>query len=147
MLSLAAKQPQISVVNDQRGSPTYVVDLARAMYELCDKGARGIVHATNAGDCTWFDFAGEVFRQAGLRVDVLPTTSDKFPRPATRPSYSVLSKESLESWGGRDAGMARWFAPLPGRTHRRGVADYSAPGFIEVFTMVALCSLPLASRM
>ncbi|MBA3913943.1 MAG: dTDP-4-dehydrorhamnose reductase [Acidobacteriales bacterium] len=105
MLTLAAKQSQISVVNDQRGSPTYVVDLARAIYEMCDKQAHGIVHATNAGDCTWFDFAGEIFRQAGAAADVLPTTSDKFPRPAPRPGYSVLSKASLDSWGVR---MPEW---------------------------------------
>src|ERR1022692_450453 len=53
-------RPALDVVNDQRGSPTYAVDLARAIIQLCRKGATGIVHATNSGNCTWFEFAGEI---------------------------------------------------------------------------------------
>ena len=60
ILKLAASRPALDVVNDQRGCPTYVVDLARAIIQLCRKNARGIVHVTNAGDCTWFDFAAEI---------------------------------------------------------------------------------------
>lgn len=99
ILKLAASRPEIEVVNDQRGCPTYTVDLARSIVQLCRKGVRGTVHATNRGDCTWFDFAAELARAAGLTTKVKPTTSDKFVRPAKRPSYSVLSPLSLQECG------------------------------------------------
>src|SRR5580693_3980398 len=59
ILRLAANRPALDVVNDQRGCPTYTVDLARAIIQLCRKNAGGIVHVTNAGDCSWFEFAQE----------------------------------------------------------------------------------------
>jgi dTDP-4-dehydrorhamnose reductase len=99
ILKLAQSQPELQVVNDQRGSPTYATDLARAIVQLCHKNASGIVHATNQGECTWFDFAREIVTRAGLATPVLPTTSDKFPRPAERPKYSVLSSQSLARYG------------------------------------------------
>jgi dTDP-4-dehydrorhamnose reductase len=99
ILRLAATKPELSVVNDQRGSPTYTVDLARALVEVCRKKARGIVHTTNAGDCTWFDFATEIVRAAGLPAEVRPVTTAEFPRPAKRPAYSVLSPVSREKLG------------------------------------------------
>jgi dTDP-4-dehydrorhamnose reductase len=89
ILKLAATRPALDVVNDQRGSPAYAVDLASAIIELCRKDARGIVHATNSGDCTWFDFARDITAGAGLLTEVRPTTSDKFVRPAERPKYSI----------------------------------------------------------
>ncbi len=99
ILKLAAVRPAIDVVNDQRGSPTYSVDLARAIMELCRRGAQGIVHATNSGECTWFEFAREIVSEADLATEVKPTTSDKFVRPAERPKYSVLSPRSLHDYG------------------------------------------------
>ena len=99
ILKLAATRPALDVVNDQRGSPTYTVDLARAIVELCRKDARGIVHVTNSEDCTWFDFAREIVAGAGLPTEVRPTTSDKFVRPAERPKYSVLSPARLQGYG------------------------------------------------
>lgn len=99
ILKLASSRPEIDVVNDQRGSPTYAVDLSRTIIRLCRIGATGIVHATNAGDCSWFDFAREIVDRAGLNTVVRPTTSDKFPRPAERPKYSVLSPASLHRLG------------------------------------------------
>lgn len=99
ILKLAQSRPELQVVNDQRGSPTYATDLARAIIQLCRKNATGIVHATNRGDCTWFEFAQEIVQHAGLVTPVLPTTSDKFPRPAERPKYSVLSPQSLAAYG------------------------------------------------
>ena len=86
------------VVIDQRGSQTYTVDLARAIIALCHNQAEGIVHVTNRGECTWFDFAREIVAGAGLASEVRPTTSDKFVRPAERPQYSVLSPASLERY-------------------------------------------------
>jgi dTDP-4-dehydrorhamnose reductase len=99
ILKVAASRPAIDVVDDQRGSPTYSVDLARAIIALCRKGAKGIVHATNSGECTWFEFAREIVSKAGLATEVRPTSSDKFVRPAERPKYSVLSPRSLHAYG------------------------------------------------
>ncbi len=99
ILRLAEKRPELEVVDDQRGSPTHAPDLAHAIIELCHANAKGIVHVTNQGDCTWFDFAQEIIRLAGLSAVVRPTTSDKFVRPATRPKYSVLSPKSLDRYG------------------------------------------------
>lgn len=98
ILKLAATRSALDVVNDQRGSPTYTIDLARAIVQLCRKNAAGIVHATNGGDCTWFEFARFLVREAGLKAEVRPVSTAQFPRPAPRPSYSVLSANSLEAF-------------------------------------------------
>jgi dTDP-4-dehydrorhamnose reductase len=105
ILKLAAGRPQLEVVGDQRGSPTYSVDLARALIQLCRQGASGVVHATNRGECSWYEFAREIIVRASLNIVVRETTSDKFVRPAERPKYSVLSPESLE---GRGIAMPSW---------------------------------------
>jgi dTDP-4-dehydrorhamnose reductase len=99
ILKLAASRPAIDVVDDQRGSPTYAEDLARVIIQLCRKNAHGIVHATGAGDCTWFEFAQEIVRQAELPAMVRPVSSTQMARPAPRPAYSVLSPASLNSFG------------------------------------------------
>jgi dTDP-4-dehydrorhamnose reductase len=99
ILKIAATKPEIDVVDDQRGRPTYTPDLARAIIRLCQQQAKGIVHVTNAGDCTWFEFAREIISGAGLSTVVRPTTSEKFVRPAKRPRYSVLSSKSLRRCG------------------------------------------------
>jgi dTDP-4-dehydrorhamnose reductase len=99
VLKLAATRPEISVVNDQRGSPTFTHDLAPTVIQLCDQGARGIVHATNSGDCTWYEFAKEIMRMSGLPAAVKPVSTAEFPRPARRPAYSVLSAASLAAHG------------------------------------------------
>lgn len=110
ILKLAGARPQLEVVNDQRGCPTYTADLADAIVRLCQADARGIVHATNRGDCTWYEFACEILRQAGLDTAVRPTTSDKFVRPAPRPKYSVLAPRSLAAHG---IEMRPWQKTLP----------------------------------
>ncbi len=99
ILKLAASRAELEVVSDQRGSPTYSIDLARAIIQLCRQGASGIVHATNRGECSWYEFAREIISRAGLKTVVRETTSDKFVRPAKRPKYSVLSPESLQQRG------------------------------------------------
>jgi dTDP-4-dehydrorhamnose reductase len=98
ILKLAASRPALDVVSDQRGCPTYTVDLARAIAELCRKNARGIIHVTNAGDCTWHDFAGEIVGGARLMTEVRPVSTAQMPRPARRPAYSVLSPASLRGY-------------------------------------------------
>jgi dTDP-4-dehydrorhamnose reductase len=100
----------ITVVNDQRGCPTYTLDLADAIVALCKSGARGTVHCTNHGECSWYDFAVEIIGQSGLKTVVRPTTSDKFVRPAPRPKYSVLSSDSLAKYG---IEMRPWQQTLP----------------------------------
>ncbi len=99
ILKLAASRPALDVVDDQRGCPTYTTDLARAIIQLCRKNASGIVHVTNAGDCTWFEFAQEIVRNAGLSTAVRPVSSQQMARPAPRPAYSVLSAVSLRALG------------------------------------------------
>ena len=98
ILKLASTRPEISVVNDQRGSPTFTRDLASALAHLCRADAHGIVHITNSGDCTWYDFATEIVRASGLPTKVKPVTTAEFPRPARRPAYSVLSPASLHAY-------------------------------------------------
>jgi dTDP-4-dehydrorhamnose reductase len=110
ILKLASSRPEIDVVNDQRGCPTYTFDLADAIIKLCKSGAQGIVHCTNRGDCSWFDFASEIIRQSGSKTVVRPTTSDRFVRPAERPKYSVLSSGSLADYG---IEMRPWQQTLP----------------------------------
>jgi dTDP-4-dehydrorhamnose reductase len=99
ILKLAAGRPSLDVVNDQRGCPTYAVDLAQGIIQLCRKNASGIVHVTNAGDCTWFEFAREIVSSAGLPTTVKPVSSAQMARPAPRPAYSVLSPASLHKFG------------------------------------------------
>jgi dTDP-4-dehydrorhamnose reductase len=99
ILKLAASRPALDVVNDQRGCPTYAVDLARAIVQLCRKNAEGIVHVNNAGDCTWFQFAQEIVQSAGLTTTVRPASTQQMARPAPRPAYSVLSPASLHRLG------------------------------------------------
>jgi dTDP-4-dehydrorhamnose reductase len=96
ILKLAATRPALDVVNDQRGCPTYTVDLAEAIVRLCRANASGIVHATNRGDCTWFEFAREIIGVSGLQTEVRPVSSAQMARPAPRPAYSVLSSKSLQ---------------------------------------------------
>jgi len=98
VLKLASTRPEISVVNDQRGSPTFTRDLASALVELCRASARGIVHVTNSGNCTWYEFATEIVGVSGMPAKVKPVTTAEFPRPARRPAYSVLSPASLHAY-------------------------------------------------
>jgi dTDP-4-dehydrorhamnose reductase len=94
--SLLLNKPSIKVVNDQRGRPTSSEHLARTTLGMLTKGSRGTQHATDGGECTWFEFAQEIGRLAGAKGEVLPCTSDEFPRPAKRPAYSVLDISHTE---------------------------------------------------
>jgi len=90
ILRAAKEKPRLKVVNDQAGCPTYAPDLAQAIVALAMIEATGIVHVANSGVCTWYDFACEIVRLAGLHTPVDPCTTVEFPRPAKRPAYSVL---------------------------------------------------------
>jgi len=96
MVRLAAERDTISAVDDQRGQPTWTVDLAHAIVRMVEAEAPfGIYHGTSGGEATWFDFAQAIFAELGLDpARVSPTTTDAFPRPAPRPAYSVLGHEA-----------------------------------------------------
>ena len=95
ILRAADSQPQLKVVADQVGSPTYSRDLARAIRELVRADTRGVLNITNSGSCSWFEFAKETLRRAGRNTPVYPITSVEAGRPAGRPAYSVLSPKAL----------------------------------------------------
>jgi dTDP-4-dehydrorhamnose reductase len=119
ILKLAATRSEIDVVNDQRGCPTYTFDLADAIIKLCRSSARGIVHCTNSGECSWYEFASETLRQAAAKTEVRPTTSEQFVRPAERPKYSVLSLASLTAY---DISMRTWQQTLPEYLQQRSAS-------------------------
>lgn len=102
MLKLGESRDKLSVVHDQIGSPTYATDLAEACIHLMDKvitrevSAPGIYHYTNAGSCSWYEFAEEIFKFA-QPMTLTKTTSDQFPRPAKRPQFSKLDSSKLEA--------------------------------------------------
>lgn len=104
MLNLGKTHDQLTVVNDQTGSPTYTYDLARLLVEMIQTEKYGRYHATNEGICTWYEFACEIFRQAGMNVQVLPVSSDQYPAKAKRPENSRMDKRKLAENG---------FQPLP----------------------------------
>ena len=93
MLSLAAEQGQVVVVRDQVGSPTYTGHLAAGLVRLLDWQVYGLRHMAGAGQCSWYEFALEIFEQAGVECHVLSCTTEEFPRPAPRPAHSVLATE------------------------------------------------------
>lgn len=93
----ARSRPSLRVVTDQRGRPTSADNLAAVTLALLAKHARGTFHVADAGECSWFDFAREIVRLAGLSTPVEPCTSAEFPRPAQRPAYSVLDLSRTEA--------------------------------------------------
>ena len=101
MLRLEKERDTVSVVDDQRGQPTYSRDLARQIALLMEHHPDpGTFHGTNSGETTWYDFTREIFELAGADPDrVLPTTSAEFVRPAPRPSYSVLGHDKWAAAG------------------------------------------------
>jgi dTDP-4-dehydrorhamnose reductase len=113
MLELSKNNDKISVVNDQHGSPTFTQDLALAISELIETDKYGVYHVTNSDVCTWFEFAKNIFELAGIKVDVEPVTTEKYPTPAKRPKYSVLSNEKWENSG---------FKPL--RSYKDAIKSY-----------------------
>jgi len=94
MLRLGAERDEVTVVTDQRGGPTWTGHLAAALVELAEReGDVGLFHASGSGECSWYEFAVEIFDRARMRCRVVPTTSDRMARPARRPAYSVLGTE------------------------------------------------------
>ena len=99
MLRVAGQGKPLRVVNDQRCTPSFTSDVAAATAALIATGAFGLYHVTNAGNCTWYELAREVFRASGVTADLTPISSSEFNAPARRPSYSVLSNEMISAAG------------------------------------------------
>ena len=101
MLNLTASRPQLKVVFDQTGTPTYAYDLAAAIFDIVEnrkyQGRDGIYHYSNEGVCSWYDFTKMIAEYAGnLECDIQPCHSDEFPSPVKRPAYSVLDKTKIK---------------------------------------------------
>jgi dTDP-4-dehydrorhamnose reductase len=99
ILRQAGAQHPLRVVDDQTTSPTYALDLARAIVSLAETNACGLVHVTNGGSCTWHQFACAILELTGLDVPCLPISSESAPGGARRPAYSVLSGARLSALG------------------------------------------------
>lgn len=99
MLNLGRTRDKLTVVADQIGSPTYTFDLARLLVDMIETDRYGRYHATNEGLCSWYEFACEIFQQAGITVEVAPVTSDQYPAKAKRPMNSRMDKSKLEDNG------------------------------------------------
>jgi dTDP-4-dehydrorhamnose reductase len=102
VLRQAREKKVLSIINDQVGSPTYTIDLSRAISVLIQCDARGVFHVANSDLCTWFAFGQEILKLSGMEgVRIVPISSEELGRPATRPLYSVLNTEKLK----RETGM------------------------------------------
>jgi dTDP-4-dehydrorhamnose reductase len=99
MLRLASEGKDIRVVDDQRLTPTYTVDLAHQIALVVETDNYGLYHATSEGDCTWFEFAAEIFRQSGVNPNLSRAKTGDFGERATRPAYSVLENRALQRLG------------------------------------------------
>lgn len=96
MLNLAKTHDHLTVVNDQYGTPTYTYDLARLLVDMIETDKYGNYHATNEGGyITWYDFACEIFRQAGIDIEVEPVSSAQYAAKAKRPENSRMNKQKL----------------------------------------------------
>ena len=104
MLRLSKANNQLSIVNDQIGSPTYTKDLSRLLVDMLETSKYGLYHATNAGYCSWYEFANTIFKLANINIDIKAINSNEYASRAKRPLNSKLSKDKLIEYG---------FKPLP----------------------------------
>jgi len=95
ILDLAKNREELRIVNDQQGTPTFAGDVARQIKRLMETESYGLYHCTSQGCCTWYEFAREILRLAGISARVVPVTSAEYPRPARRPKNSVLDNLML----------------------------------------------------
>lgn len=95
MLSLADKMPELKVVDDQRGCPTWTVDLSNALLTIIAEKPYGIYHTCSEGETTWYGFTKKIFELANKDVKLNPCTTEEFPRPAKRPKYSVMNNNGI----------------------------------------------------
>lgn len=122
ILGLAKERDELKVVHDQVSSPTYTKDLAQKIAQLVETEYYGIFHVTNRGSCSWYDFAREILRLAGLKTPVIPITSDQYPQRAKRPRYSVLDNYQLRLLGMDD--IRHWQEVLEYYMREKGHLGY-----------------------
>ncbi len=120
MLRLAKEKDEISVVADQIGSPTYTHDLVKLLVEMIQTDKYGIYHATNEGYCSWYEFACEIFKQAGIDVKVNPIKTEDYPTRARRPKNSRLEK---------NIGVVNNFSQL--RCYKRAIKEFVKSNYFE----------------
>ncbi|KZX11459.1 dTDP-4-dehydrorhamnose reductase [Methanobrevibacter curvatus] len=113
MLNLSKNNEEISVVDDQHGSPTFTRDLSYAIAKIIETDKYGIYHITNSDNCSWYEFSKEIFKIAGNDVKVKAVTSEEFDRPAPRPKYSILNNKKWKKEG---------FTPL--RSYKEALKEY-----------------------
>ena len=99
MLKLAKERDSLTVVDDQIGSPTYTADLSKLLVSMIQTDKYGRYHATNEGYCSWYEFAKEIFKVAGVEIDVKPVDSSAYPAKAKRPANSRMEKSKLDEMG------------------------------------------------
>ncbi len=99
MLRLSSERDEITVVNDQTGSPTYTKDLSKLLCDMIVSEKYGTYHATNEGFCSWSEFAAKIMELSGAETKIIPVTSNEYKSVAVRPSNSRLSKKSLDNNG------------------------------------------------
>ncbi len=99
MLKLAKERDSLTVVDDQIGSPTYTADLSKLLVAMIQTDKYGRYHATNEGYCSWYEFAKEIFKVAGVEIDVKPVDSSAYPAKAKRPANSRMEKSKLDEMG------------------------------------------------
>lgn len=120
ILDLSQNRERIEVVDDQVGSPTYTMDLSRAILSLLEKDLWGVFHVSNSGSCSWYEFAKEILTQVGRdTVQLIPISSADLTRPARRPLYSVLSNEKLRKEAG--VAMRPWQEALKDYLREKGL--------------------------
>ncbi len=117
IIKLSRERKELTVVDDQRGSPTWTVHLARATANLMEAGAGGIVHVTDTGHVTWFGFAKKILELLGTAVEMKPITSDMLRRPAPRPASSVLDNSRYSELTGDE--LPHWEDALKGYLEER----------------------------
>ncbi|MBA2943265.1 dTDP-4-dehydrorhamnose reductase [Paenibacillus sp. CGMCC 1.16610] len=121
MLKLAQDRDSLKVVNDQFGSPTYTVDLANFLEQLVRTELYGIYHASNTGVCSWFDFASAIFEESGKKINVMPCSTEEFPRPAPRPRFSAMEHMAIRANGFED--LRPWREGLQAFLEELGVSN------------------------
>lgn len=113
MLKLSQERDLVKVVNDQHGSPTSTRELARLITHLIDTDNYGLFHGTCEGNCTWYEFTKEIYRLMEVKTEIIPVTTEEYPRPARRPKFSVL-----------DNYMLRMTSDFAFRHWKEEIADY-----------------------
>ena len=106
MIRLARENKTIKVVSDQIVTPTYAKELASKVSQLIKTDKYGIYHATNSGECSWYEFAKSIFDMTGIKANLIPTTASEYGAKARRPAYSVLENRNLTQFGIKD--MMPW---------------------------------------